>query len=69
MVYYIWSTAVDDTYWTRELIPNSAQNDENVIDQVESRDFERVIVFDVKTDVKSIANTLFNKKYFMYAID
>ncbi|HBO24371.1 MAG TPA: hypothetical protein DD649_16010 [Providencia sp.] len=69
MVYYIWSTAVDDTYWTRELIPNSKQAGENVTDEVESRNFERVIVFDVKTGVKSIANTLFNKKYFMYAIN
>lgn len=71
--YFIWSTAVDETYWTSERadyinIEIPAHTDETIADDDITK-VKKYFVFDVKTGTKTISSTSSKyKKYFMYKL-
>lgn len=71
--YFIWSTAVDETYWTNERARTRDEllEDENEDDDdVGSSELRRTyIVFDVRTGTKTTSGTTSKyRKYFMYKL-
>ena len=70
-MYFIWSTAIDETYWTKDL----GGFNFNSIDGVPLIEGDKTprassrIVFDVRTGTKSSSSTSSKyKKYFMYSL-